>query len=51
MKKANHLIQKKAEVINPLTTIVMPSFNSLSIGSDVKNGGLGPFIKNKKPLL
>ena len=27
--------------------IVMPSFNSLSIGSDVKNGGLGPFIKNK----
>jgi len=28
MKKANHLIQKKAEVINPLTTIVMPSFNA-----------------------
>jgi len=27
--------------------IVIPSFNSLSIGSDVNKGGLGPFIKNK----
>ena len=27
--------------------IVMPSFNSLSIGSDIRKRGLGPFIKNK----
>ena len=25
----------------------MPSFNSLSIGSDIRKRGLGPFIKNK----